>query len=117
MKGSIIPMQEPIEYIGQKPIETLDLKIFLGNLGTSTSITVYEDDGSSMDYANKDLYCILSIQCQYKAGSCSLSLSPLQGDYTPSWKKIKYELFAKGEKKKEDTIPFDKNAKEINISF
>ncbi|MFO8020815.1 MAG: glycoside hydrolase family 31 protein [Promethearchaeia archaeon] len=116
-KGAIIPMQEPVEYVGQKPIETLILKIYVGDPGTSTSFTVYEDDGDSMDYANKELFCTLTTTCQFEDNNCSLTIKPLQGSYTPSWENIQYELYANGEKKTEDIISFDRNGKKINISF
>ncbi|MFO8017606.1 MAG: glycoside hydrolase family 31 protein [Promethearchaeia archaeon] len=116
-KGAIITMQESVDYIGQKPIETLILKIFLGDPGTSTSITVYEDDGSSMEYANKDMFCTLTMRCQFEDSYCSLLLNPLKSDYTPSWKQIKCELYADGEKKKEEIVPFDRRGKTIDISF
>ena len=45
--GSIIPMSEPAEYIGEKPAGHIILDVYPGK---KTTGYVYEDDGASFDY-------------------------------------------------------------------
>ena len=47
--GSIIPMQPVMQYVGQSPPDTILLAIY-PNPGASNSFTLYEDDGTSLDY-------------------------------------------------------------------
>jgi alpha-glucosidase len=114
-KGAIIPMQEAIEYIGQKPIDTLIFKIYKGVVGTSNSMVVYEDDGESMDYLNKEESCLLKINCEYKESESILTISEIQGDYKPSWKNIKLIVYDNGKIVSEKIENFSE--KGIKISF
>lgn len=119
-KGAIIPTQEALEFVGQKTVSTLILKIFCGKPGSSTSITIYEDDGVSMDYKKKNLFSELEISCNYRATICEINISPLQGKFVPSWEEIKWEFYRDGQKMKEEVTDFDPNdqsGKTIKISF
>ncbi len=102
-KGAVIPTQPVLEYMGQKPVDELILKIFRGENGTATSISIYEDDGVSMEYKTKNLYCFLDATCSYDEGGIKLK-SSLRGNYTPPWKSLKYILFDKGAKIKEGIL-------------
>ena len=114
-KGAIIPSQPVIEYVGQTSIETLILKIYKGENGTSSTTLVYEDDGDSMDYMEKDIYYILDIKCEYNENESKLTLSKLKGNFSVSWKNIRYLVYDKGEKIKEDTVKFNNEGLTISI--
>jgi len=105
-KGAIIPTQPVVEYIDQNPIDTLILKIYKGKNGDKTSTFIYEDDGNSMDYLEKEMFCILNINCEYKDTESELTLSELKGKFKPSWENLKYIIYDKGQKVKEETIKF-----------
>ena len=45
--GAIIPMQEAMDYVGQKPVDRITFDLFPGG---SSEFTVYDDDGKSLDY-------------------------------------------------------------------
>ena len=47
--GSIIPMQPVMQYVGQYPADTIMLSIY-PDPGIASSFTMYEDDGTSLDY-------------------------------------------------------------------
>ena len=108
-------MQEALEYIGQKPIDILILKIYKGEAGTSYSTEIYEDDGNSMNYINKDEYCLLKIKCDYKESESIMEFSELQGNYKPSWKSITLIIHEKGEIIKEVTEKFSEEGMKITI--
>jgi alpha-glucosidase len=114
-KGAIIPMQVALEYVGQKPIDTLILKIYKGAIGVSYSTAVYEDDGESMNYLNKNESCLLELKCEYKETESVLEISEVQGNYKPSWKNIKLIIYENGKIIKEDTENFSE--KGMKISF
>ena len=115
-KGAIIPMQEPLEYVGQKVIETLILKIYKGSIGTSYSTVIYEDDGVSMNYLKEDKYCLVNINCEYKESNSILEISEVQGNYKPSWKSIKLIEYENGKIIKEQTEKFSENGMKITFS-
>ncbi|MHA1291519.1 MAG: TIM-barrel domain-containing protein [Promethearchaeota archaeon] len=112
-KGAIIPTQPVIDYINQRPINTLILKIFKGIDGTENSISIYEDDGYSMDYKDKQMFCILNIKCKYENKESELILAKVQGNFKPSWKNINYVVYDQGKRFKEDTFQFSGNDTKI----
>ncbi len=112
-KGAIIPMQEALEYVGQKAIDTLILKIFKGVINTSYSTTVYEDDGVTMDYLNKSDYCMLNLICIYQEAESTLEISEIQGNYKPTWKSIKLLIYENGGLIKELTKDFSNKSMKI----
>ncbi|MGV9204121.1 MAG: DUF5110 domain-containing protein, partial [Promethearchaeia archaeon] len=91
--------------------------IYMGGPGTISSITLYEDDGNSMEYASNDAFCTLKITCRFQDGKCTLNLSPLQGNYSPEWKQIKYIIYAEGEIKLKEISSFSKSGKTLNFSY
>ena len=112
-KGAIIPTQEVIEYVDQKPIDALILRIYKGEIGTTTEITVYEDDGESIEYKDKDMFCLIDIKCEYGEKESKLSISPRKGSYKPSWKLIKYIVFENGKKIIENSENYQETDQEI----
>jgi len=77
-EGSIIPEQEPSDYSDAKPQDALILNVYGGGKG---HFDLYEDDGSSLDYANGS-YAITAIDYLTKAdGSHKLVISPAKGGY------------------------------------
>jgi len=45
--GAIIPMQQPMEWVDQEPVDVLTLDVYPSG---NTSFEMYEDDGLSLDY-------------------------------------------------------------------
>jgi alpha-glucosidase len=50
--GSIMPMCEPFEYVGQRPVTEIFLDVYPAN--DRATGTLYEDDGESFDYERGD---------------------------------------------------------------
>jgi len=68
-----------------------------------------------MDYMEKDIYYILDIKCEYNENESKLTLSKLKGNFSVSWKNIRYLVYDKGEKIKEDTVKFNNEGLTISI--
>jgi alpha-glucosidase (family GH31 glycosyl hydrolase) len=77
--GSIIPLQPAMLYEGEKPIDKITLEIFPGADG---SFELYEDDGKSLNYLNKE-YSITSIKSKVTGGDVHVSISKPAGKYIP----------------------------------
>lgn len=75
--GAIIPSGPVMDYVGQKPQDTLDLDVYPHG---ESWFTLYEDDGISYDYQRGAVASTL-IMCQQAEGSLKLSIGPRQGRY------------------------------------
>jgi len=133
--GSIIPMQPNMEFIGEKPINPLILDIYPDG---HTDYTLYEDDGSSMDYLN-DEYCKTTFHCVVQNNSIKFIIEPRKGKYQPGERNLevrmnclqnmpskimfkKSEILLKGEMKKEIKtdeliVSTDEKNKNLIINF
>ncbi len=75
--GAIIPMQAPVKYIGQEPVDTLTLDIYPG--GNST-YSIYDDDGKSLAY-QKGVYATTKITCHNDENGIEVAIHPPEGNY------------------------------------
>jgi alpha-glucosidase (family GH31 glycosyl hydrolase) len=75
--GAIIPMQQPMKYIGQEPVDTLRLDIYPGG---NSSYSIYNDDGTSMAY-KKGVYAITKIQCYQNNDGTKIEINTPKGKY------------------------------------
>lgn len=75
--GAIIPMQEAVNYIGEKPADLITLDIFPH--GTS-SFALYDDDGKSLDYQEGE-YAFTHIACEETAEGVSVQIDAPAGEY------------------------------------
>jgi len=95
--GSVIPEQSVLQYIGERQIDTLILKIFPGN----NLSYLYEDDGLTFDYQNgKYLLRILKLTEDKK--HITMRAEKSEGFFTPSWKVI--SLYIHGLKENPSSI-------------
>ncbi|MCD6322293.1 MAG: DUF5110 domain-containing protein, partial [Clostridiales bacterium] len=75
--GAIIPTQEALDYIGQKPIDSLTLEIFPEG---DSSCIIYDDDGISMDYQSGTRSEMI-VTCSKTEKQIQLVTSERQGTY------------------------------------
>ena len=75
--GAIIPLGPVMDYVGQKPLDTLDLDVFPGG---ETSFVLYEDDGISYDYL-RGAVAATHVTCREAKGTVTLSIAPRAGTY------------------------------------
>lgn len=75
--GGIIPMQPEMQYVGQKPIDTLRLEIYPAD---SSTYTLYSDDGTSLRYQDGD-YALTHINCREKDGDLRITIKKPAGRF------------------------------------
>ncbi|MBN1878000.1 MAG: glycoside hydrolase family 31 protein [Anaerolineae bacterium] len=77
--GSIVPMWPDMDYVGQKPVEMLELHVYPPLQGTC-DFTLYEDDGESFAYLEGAL-AETSMTCTSTQNECMLTIYPRTGCY------------------------------------
>jgi alpha-glucosidase len=98
--GAIVPMQPPMLYTGEKPVDPLIVNVWplaamlddpLGT-GSSSSYSVYEDSGVSVEY-QKDIFARTPIRAtQNHAGTLRVEIGPVEGSYPGMLRTRGYEL-------------------------
>ncbi len=87
-EGAIIPMQKPMNFVGERPIDTLVVKVFAK---ASSSYTLMEDDGKSYEYEQGHV-SRTTFKMQLKGGRIDFSVLPVEGHYKGMPTKRTYEL-------------------------
>ena len=77
-KGAIIPMWENVDYVGQKPIDSMTVKIYLSEDGGK--YTLYEDDGITFEY-EKGAFALTEISYKAENGKIKVSVKKPEGRY------------------------------------
>ncbi|MEG8946392.1 glycoside hydrolase family 31 protein [Rosettibacter firmus] len=82
-EGGIIPMQEVLNYVGEKNVDSLQFLIFPS---AKSEYTFYEDDGISYDNENGK-YSLTKFLIEQNSKSIKLSVEKIKNDYQSSVKK------------------------------
>ncbi|HEY8688430.1 MAG TPA: TIM-barrel domain-containing protein [Chitinophagaceae bacterium] len=77
--GSIIPMQRPMIYLGEKPVDIITLEFFPG---VQSSFDLYEDDGTSLQYQQGD-FAITKISTNLLSNILSVKIQKPLGKFIP----------------------------------
>ena len=75
--GSIIPTQAPLQYVGERIIDTLTLDIYPGD---SATCRLYTDDGKSLLY-QQGQFAITNIRSQTFQDNIAITIQPAAGSY------------------------------------
>jgi alpha-glucosidase len=88
-EGTILPLSPLTQSTAERPNGPLTLRVFPGE---NCAGSVYQDDGSSLDY-QKGAYARESFTCAVAAdGSVTVSLAQREGSYTPWWSELRLEI-------------------------
>ena len=87
-EGAIIPFQKEVQYIGEKPLDTLIVKVYPKD---ATSYTMYEDDGSSYEYENGAI-AATRFECKKNGEKVEFIVHPVKGSYKGMYTSRTYEL-------------------------
>lgn len=79
--GSIIPMGAEMNYIGEKPLDTITFEIYPDSKGQATTM-LYEDDGISPAY-QQGIFRRTSISLAPSGKAMQISVSTPEGSYQP----------------------------------
>lgn len=79
-QGAILPLGPEMQHVGERPLDPLTLEIYPGVKQTEYRLTLYEDDGETMDYRT-GAYARTSLQLAVQADGCTLEIGKAQGQF------------------------------------
>ncbi len=86
--GSILPLNDKLNYIGEKEIECLELNVFLNEENNLGSYELYDDDGLSYNYEN-GVYNITEFKYQYTDNQIMFNIDRKKKNYQQEFKDYK----------------------------
>ena len=89
--GAIVPMQPPMSYTGQKPVDPLIVNVWPLNPGTTSSYSVYEDSGIAEEY-QRGVFARTPIKAAQTGDTLRVEIGPVEGSYEGMMKTRSYEL-------------------------
>ena len=78
--GAIVPMQPPMLYTGQKPVDPLIVNVWPLGDGSSSSYAVYEDSGVSVEY-QRGVFAKTPIKATESGDTLRVEIGPAAGSY------------------------------------
>ena len=89
--GAIVPMQPPMRYTGEKPVDPLIVNVWPLAPGTTSSYSVYEDSGVSVEY-QRGVFARTPIKAMQTGDTLRIEIGPVSGSYPGMLKTRGYEL-------------------------
>ena len=89
--GAIVPMQPPMRYTGEKPVDPLIVNVWPLEPGSTSSYQVYEDSGVAVDY-QKGVFARTPIKATQTGDTLKLEIGPVDGDYPGMLRARGYEI-------------------------
>jgi len=89
--GAIVPMQPPMQYTGQKPVDPLILNIWPLDNGQSSTYTVYADASNSEAY-KRGVYSLTPVTATEHGDTLTVEIAPEEGSYPGMITSRGYEL-------------------------
>jgi alpha-glucosidase (family GH31 glycosyl hydrolase) len=94
--GAILPMQPPMRYTGEKPVDPLILTVFPLNGAKDSSYTVYEDGSDGRKYQTGE-FTNTAIRADERGGDLVLHVEAAKGSYPGMLKERALELRLPGD--------------------
>lgn len=94
--GAIVPMQPPMNYTGEKPVDPLIVTIFPMADGQRSTYTVYEDGSKSVDY-KRGICTWTKLDARRSGEEWELTINPVQGRYPGMLQQRAYEVRLPGD--------------------
>ena len=95
--GAIIPMQPVMQYVNERPIDQLRLRIFPG----TGEYTFYEDDGHTFEYQQK-YFTTTKIRVFAEDKQTVVEIEAREGEWIPAPREVIVELVGVGEQRFQD---------------
>ncbi len=89
--GAIVPMQPPMRYTGEKPVDPLIVNVWPLEPGSNSSYQVYEDSGIAVEY-QQSVFARTPIKAAQTGDTLKLEIGPVDGDYPGMPKTRGYEI-------------------------
>ncbi len=89
--GAIVPMQPPMRYTGEKPVDPLILNVWPLQPGTGSAYSVYEDSGVAVEY-QKGAFTRTPVKAAQSGDTLRVEIGPVQGSFPGMLRTRAYEL-------------------------
>jgi alpha-glucosidase len=89
--GAIVPMQQEMSYTGEKPIDPLIVNVWPLDPGTSTTYTLYEDNGVAEQYQH-GVFARTPIKAAQTGDTLRVEVGPMEGGFAGMLKSRGYTL-------------------------
>ena len=89
--GAIVPMQPPMRYTGEKPVDPLIVNVWPLEPGSTSSYQVYEDSGVSVEY-QRGVFARTPIKAAQTGDKLKVEIGPVEGSYPGMPKTRGYEI-------------------------
>ena len=89
--GAIVPMQPPMRYTGEKPVNPLIVNVWPLQPGSSSAYSVYEDSGVGVKYQRGD-FTRTPIKATQSGDTLRVEIGPVQGSFPGMLLARAYEL-------------------------
>jgi alpha-glucosidase len=89
--GAIVPMQPPMRYTGEKPVDPLIVNVWPLTPGTSSSYSVYEDSGVAVEY-QRGVFARTPVKATQTGDTLKVEIGPVAGSYSGMPKSRDFEL-------------------------
>ena len=89
--GAIVPMQPAMLHTGEKPVDPLIVNVWPLAPGASSSYSVYEDSGVSVEY-QKGVFARTPIKATENGDTLRVEIGPVEGRYPGMLKTRGYEV-------------------------
>jgi alpha-glucosidase len=89
--GAIVPMQPAMRYTGEKPVDPLIVNVWPLKPGASSSYSVYEDSGVSVEYQH-GVFARTPVKAAQDGDTLRVEIGPVEGGFPGMAKTRGYEL-------------------------
>jgi alpha-glucosidase len=89
--GTIVPMQPPMRYTGEKAVDPLIVNVWPLKPGANSSYSVYEDSGASVEYQH-GVFARTPVRATQDGDTLRVEIGPVEGSYPGMMRTRRYEL-------------------------
>jgi alpha-glucosidase (family GH31 glycosyl hydrolase) len=89
--GAIVPMQPPMSYTGEKPVDPLIINVWPLLPGQNTRYEVYEDSGVAVDY-QRGVWTRTHIAASQAGDELRVQIEPVEGHFPGMLRQRRYQL-------------------------
>ncbi len=89
--GAIVPMQPPMHYTGEKPVDPLILNVWPLDPGSTSAYSVYEDSGAAVEY-QRGAFTRTPVKATQSGDTLRVEIGPVQGSFPGMLKQRAYQL-------------------------
>ena len=89
--GAIVPMQPPMRYTGEKPVDPLIVNVWPLAPGAISSYQVYEDSGASVEYQH-GVFARTPVKAAQTGDVQRVEIGPVEGSYPGMMRARAYEV-------------------------